>query len=108
MKHPFTKSVFVHNSLLHHLKQIAIFKTFLLTYMYYMLQIRQKQGNKQMNILKSNAKAIAEIQAGNLPAHLKTAMIARHEKMEAFGLRDFNHAKIEKLNDFHPLHAMIG
>ena len=61
-----------------------------------------------MNILKSNAQAIAEIEASNLLAHLKTMLIARQNKMEAVGLRDFDHAKIEKLNAFHPLHALIG
>lgn len=61
-----------------------------------------------MTILKSNAQAIKEIKEGNLPAHLKASMIAHHEKLEAFGLREFDAANLEKLNDFHPLHALIG
>jgi hypothetical protein len=61
-----------------------------------------------MNVFKSNAQAIKEIKQGKLPPHLKASMIAYHEKLEDFGIREFDFEKIKKLNDFHPLKAMAG
>ena len=45
----------------------------------------------------------------NLPKHLKELIEKRDAKMKAFGLVEIaNMVDIDKANDFHPIHGLVG
>lgn len=47
-------------------------------------------------------------QAPKLPAHLQALVEKIEAQNKQFGFTDFSKIDRSKLNDFHPLHAMIG